>query len=109
MLLDANVPTEKHQISGANIIEVEAGTNCPQGGDSGHGGRTVVRFTDQGGTDWQVSLTDRAGRVRHQEYPTIIEIVLGGDSEAGTFAEALEFAAQTIRRQMASNPRPRYR
>jgi hypothetical protein len=32
---------------GANCLRVTVGTNCPQGGDSGHGGRTVLILEDQ--------------------------------------------------------------
>jgi hypothetical protein len=40
-------------ISGANILRVQTGTNCPQGGDSGHGGRTILRLRDAAGTAMQ--------------------------------------------------------
>jgi hypothetical protein len=76
------------------MLSVEAGTNCPQGGDSGHGGRTVFRLSDDGSTTMSVRINGR--RVKNVQ---TIEIVLGGDSEAETFIEALEFAARILRGQ----------
>ncbi len=74
-----------------NLLLVEAGTNCPQGGDSGHGGRTVVRFTDQAGTDM---------RLRIDKGPlcpvSCVELVFGGDSEHSILIEALEFVVQVL-------------
>ena len=32
----------EYTATSANILTVRVGTNCPQGGDSGHGGKTVL-------------------------------------------------------------------
>lgn len=77
------------------MMTVQAGTNCPQGGDSGHGGRTVFRVLDDGATDLRVRLN---GKAEHDVQS--VELILGGDCEAECFAEALEFAARTIRGQL---------
>jgi len=82
----------------ANVLQVEAGTNCPQGGDSGHGGRTLFRLTDQGGTDIRVKVDGNPIKIYDS-----IEIVLGGDCEHFTFVEALEFALKTYKVQFAMN------
>ena len=79
------------EISSANILLVEAGTNCPQGGDSGHGGRTVLRLSDLGGTAMQCRVNDGTLIDANK-----IEIVLSGDTECVTFTEALEFAASVL-------------
>jgi hypothetical protein len=76
------------------MMTVQAGTNCPQGGDSGHGGRTVFRIFDDGATDLRVRVNEE-----QEQQVRSIEIILGGDCEADCFAEALEFAARTIRGQ----------
>jgi hypothetical protein len=76
----------------ANLLRVTVGTNCPQGGDSGHGGRTVLIFEDLGGTDLRCSVDSEAA-----SYTKRIEVVLGGDSECATFIQALEFAANTLK------------
>jgi hypothetical protein len=79
----------------ANILRVAAGTNCPQGGDAGHGGKTIFRLTDEGATHMVV-------RVNGEEYPADVHSVaieVGGDTECATFIEALEFALPVLKRQ----------
>jgi hypothetical protein len=88
----ATVTIHSKEIVGANILQVQAGTNCPQGGDAGHGGRTVFRLIDCGGTAMQCRVNDGepidASRV---------EITMAGDSEHETFMQALEFALAVLR------------
>lgn len=84
----------QHEITSANILCVEVGTNCPQGGDSGHGGRTVLRFLDYAGTAMAASINGSA-QLDAQKF----EIVFGGDCEHQTLIEALEFALQVLRGQ----------
>ena len=79
----------------ANLLSVEVGTNCPQGGDSGHGGRTILRLRDDGGTAWSARVDESTF-----ESPREIEIVLGGDCEAYTFLQALEFAVKSLRKRI---------
>jgi len=74
-----------------NILKVQAGTNCPMGGDSGHGGRTVLRIMDMGGSDIRVGINGAAA-----EPVQSIEIVLGGDCEHDTFVDALDFALRVL-------------
>ena len=80
---------------GAAALEVAAGTNCPQGGDGGHGGRTLVEFRDLGSTDIKASPPDdgNAG----------VRIELGGDSECEVMSQALAFAAAILRHQVKAN------
>ena len=47
----SKVTTWSREIVNCNILEVEAGTNGFQGGDSGHGSRTYLRLKDLGSTD----------------------------------------------------------
>jgi len=79
-------------IASANTLLVEVGTNCPQGGDGGHGGRTVLRLSDGGGTAMKCRVNDGALLDADK-----IEIVLSGDSECETFTQALEFALAVLR------------
>ena len=83
-----------HEIATANIMAVEVGTNCPQGGDSGHGGRTVLRLLDYSSTAMAASINGSA-LVPAQK----IEIILGGDCEHHAMIEALEFAVRVLRGQ----------
>lgn len=54
----------------------------------------MFRLTDLGGTDMRVSLN--GGPMKSVDK---VEILLGGDCEAETFIEALEFAVRVLRGQ----------
>ncbi|MEK4452314.1 MULTISPECIES: hypothetical protein [unclassified Paenibacillus] len=99
----SGLKTVKKEIVSFNILGVEVGTNVPKGGDSGHGGRTVLRLYDEASTAWEVSVTPEFGEEVLFDQPKSIEIVLGGDAEAQTLIEALEFAASELRKQLEAN------
>src|SRR5260370_37087913 len=63
----------RHEATSANILRVTVETSCPRGGDSGHGGRTLVELEDLASTDITVTpLTNNGnGGVR---------LELGGDT-----------------------------
>lgn len=84
-----DVPTYKREIVSANILEVEAGTNGYQGGDTGHGSRTYFRIENQGGTDIQVHPL---GRYSDEGF----EVSLGGDCELETIIMALKFITKVL-------------
>ena len=94
----SEVKIYSEEFTSANILQVQAGTNCPQGGDTGHGGRTIFRLIDQGSTDIRVKIDGRAINIKNS-----IEITLGGDCEHFTFTEALEFALKVYRQQYFEN------
>jgi hypothetical protein len=75
----------------ANMLTVQAGTNCPQGGDSGHRGRTVLRVIDDGATALSVKVNGE-----QIEDADEVELIFGGDSEAAMFIEALQFAVRVL-------------
>jgi hypothetical protein len=81
----------------ANMLTVQAGTNCPQGGDSGHGGRSVLRFINDGATVLSVKVDGK----EHEDVSEV-ELVFGGDTEAATLIEGLEFAARVLRGQFGA-------
>jgi hypothetical protein len=87
-----NVTIYKTECNSSNLLEVQVGTNCPQGGDAGHGGRTLFRLTDRAGTAMTCRIND--GEVVDASK---IEIVFAGDSECETFTEALAFALAVLR------------
>jgi hypothetical protein len=91
---------EKKEIESFNILKVEVGTNCPMGGDAGHGGKTILRLSDEASTAWDIVVKDSYGNVNTIESPKEIELKLYGDSEAETFIEALEFAVNTLKKQI---------
>lgn len=80
------------EITSANILRVAVGTNCPRGGDAGHGGRTVLKLSNLAATDMSCRIND-GPLVRADK----IEIVLSGDTECETFTHALEFALAVLR------------
>lgn len=85
------VETWEREIVDANILSVEAGTNGYHGGDTGHGCRTYIRISDEGGTDIDARvMTDKFGDT------TGIEIALGGDAELSTMIEALKFITMVL-------------
>lgn len=94
------VNTFKRVIYSANILEVEAGTNGYQGGDTGHGSRTYFRIQDMGSTDIQVRPThDRLGREDG------VVVALGGDCELTTIIEALKFIVTVLDDQRRESER----
>jgi len=77
-----------------NILKVSVKTNCPMGGDTGHGGLTTFILEDLAGTDIECAWDLERRR---------IAIKLGGDTECDTFIECLEFAAKELLRQQNEN------
>lgn len=80
------------------IVAAHAGTNCPAGGDSGYGGRTVFGITNEGCTDLRAGING--------EKPVAVdsvEIVLGGDNECDVFIKALEHALEVLKAQVMVN------
>ena len=79
-----------YQAQAYDILEVEAGTNGYQGGDSGHGGRTYFRIKDEGSTD--MNIQTRSDRYGGSE----VEVILGGDCELETMIRALKFITKVL-------------
>ena len=89
----SKVTTWSREIVNCNILEVEAGTNGYQGGDSGHGSRTYLRLKDLGSTDIRCNVeADQFGC-------DSIEIILGGDAELETMKEALRWMLSVLETQ----------
>jgi len=82
-------------ITPACIMKVEVGTNCPQGGDSGHGGRTYIKIANEGGVDWKIRVKDKDGEYVFEDVESL-EILLGGDSECECIAKACNFMAKSL-------------
>ena len=83
------ITTYSRDICSANILEVEAGTNGYQGGDTGHGSRTYFRIKNVGGTDIEARLIGPYGTDG-------IEVFLGGDCELETIIRALKFITKVL-------------
>jgi hypothetical protein len=97
MTKSITINTHRKIISGTNQLGVEAGTNGPQGGDSGHGCRTFIKISEEGGTDWRVVVVDENGEEILVDSPSSIAITLSGDSELSTMIRTLEFALTALR------------
>ena len=93
------VDLKSKTITSANILEVKCGTNTPCGGDTGHGGKTIFRLIDHGGTDWCLKILDHQRKIIDVNGPESITIEFGGDCEADTFIEALEYAIKIFNAQ----------
>ena len=90
----SRIPVSTEIFEQANLLKVTVGTNCPNGGDSGHGGRTLFRLTNEGSTD--ISVRVEGGELQSVDS---VEIVLRGDTECETFIQALEYAVSVLRAQ----------
>ena len=103
------ITTYTRDVVSANILQVEAGTTGYKGGDTGHGGRTYFRISDEASTD----ITGHGGRTYFRisdEASTDIhvtpfmdrfgcngfEVTLGGDCELETMIRALKFITKVL-------------
>lgn len=89
--------TSKKEIVLFNILEVEVGTTGLRGGDAGHGGETLIRFTDHSSTAWEMLAKDYSGLYHFQDLQEF-QLKLYGDSELQTFIEGLEFILSELKK-----------
>ena len=90
-----SVTTWGRDISGCNMLHVEAGTNGYQGGDWGHGSRVFLRIEDLGGTDF---CNEYDGKPLDDRLSEIV-IAMGGDSELSSIKEALRWMISVLEAQ----------
>ncbi|GEM_PF-1050293 len=90
--------TKSTEIEDACILGVEVGTNCPQGGDWGYGGRTYLALGNDGGVGWMVKVKDVEGEEHCFDQPIEVEVLLGGDAEYRCLIKALEFALNVLKK-----------
>lgn len=87
---DTEITTYTRDVISCNILQVEAGTTGYKGGDTGHGGRTYFRISDEASTDIHVRpFMDRFGC-------NGFEVTLGGDCELETMIRALKFITKVL-------------
>ena len=87
------ITTFTREITGANMLEVEAGTNGFKGG----GSRTYFRITDIGNTDMFVKTFRRP----YSNNTESAEFILGGDCELETIIRALKFVVKVLEEESA--------
>lgn len=94
----SKVETFSKTFDSCNIITVEVGTTGYMGGDTGHGGRTYLRISDDASTDMRCRVISNGTQFKFDNPcdASQIEIIFGGDTELETFAEALRFAADVL-------------
>jgi hypothetical protein len=73
------------EILDACVLGLRVETNGFQGGDSGHGGRTVLAFANIASVNLDIESDDYETR-----------IILGGDAELYCLAEGLRFIADSL-------------
>lgn len=95
--------SKSKEVTSACITECRIATNCPQGGDSGHGGQTVFELTDLAGTDLSVSIGDGKGNYREFLGVITVRIRLGGDCEADNLCRLLRWAANELENMLDEN------
>ena len=83
------ITTFTREITGANMLEVEAGTNGFKGGNAEHGSRTYFRIRDLGGTDMFVKTSRRPFSNNT------------GDCELETIIRALKFVVKVLEEESA--------
>lgn len=84
--MSVKIVTKSQTFYQASTFEVEVGTTGLKGGDTGHGGRTYLRFKDAGGTD--MNVVARKGEVT---------LTFGGDAELLNLIDALRFAVSVLK------------
>lgn len=95
-ITEMEVPIQVFEEVHCNVLELRVGTNCPQGGDTGHGGRTLFALKDLASTDWEIHVTDRQGVTTTVTDLKCFAVVLGGDAEQYTFTTLLKKAVQVL-------------
>jgi hypothetical protein len=89
-------PIKYKEFFSCNILEGNVGSNCPCGGDGGHGGKTYLKITDGGNTGWNITIEESNGTEYHFEQPKSIALELLGDIENETFIKLLDFALKEL-------------
>lgn len=92
----------RKEFQNANCLVATAGSNCPQGGDAGHGGRTMISFEDLGGTVFNVTVADEFGREETTAQAGKVSLLFCGDAENETAIQALEFIIGVLKGDSAT-------
>jgi len=93
------IPLIGVEVTDICIMSVLAGTNCPKGGDAGHGGVTVLLIKDLG----SVCMELHADGKEVASQPTTVRLVLRGDAECSTFIEGMSMAIRFLKDQRLTN------
>jgi len=81
-----------------NILKATVSTTGYCGGDSGHGGRTIIEIEDEASTEWSLSkYISPSGHLKG------FRLELGGDAELDTIIEALRWCADKLTEMASEN------
>lgn len=94
-----SIQVSSKTLESASFLTVQVGTNCPQGGDAGHGGRTVFRLR---GDNLEIRVDgEYLGELRE------VEILLSGDAECAVLIRALKHAVKILQLQTSEGSKLR--
>ena len=93
------VPLYGVEATDACILSILAGTNCPKGGDGGHGGRTILLIKDLGGTVMSLDVNGKEVSTDLEE----MRLVLHGDAECRVFIQAMDKTIRLLKDQLQEN------
>ena len=97
--MENSIKWKSKVIESANILRMICGTNIPCGGDSGHGGKTILKLVDECSTCWNVYVNGQL----IENSPNSVTIEMQGDSEGETLIEALEKAVEYLKQIKSKN------
>lgn len=86
-----NMEMFSREVQNQAIVAYSAGTTGHCGGDSGHGGRTIISISIDSG-DFSFKINDNT-----------LTIKAGGDGELDNLIEGLDFVARTLKVLRDSN------
>ena len=81
--------------SSITVLQVNAQSTGPCGGDAGHGSVSSLTMTDLAGMCWTVTVTDYDGSI-HTFEPQSVDIEVRGDDEQGQLLAALDLGRNVL-------------
>lgn len=85
-------------------FEAEAQTNCPKGGDGGHGGHTEIKIRIKNPEEYGLSIETNFSPDGENGF--CLEIIAKGDWEADSLTELFESVGMKLREDMNENKKP---
>lgn len=81
--------------SSITVLQVDAESTGPCGGDAGHGATASITLKDLAGMCWTVTIVDHDGSV-HEFEPQSVDIEVRGDDEQGQLLAALNLGRDVL-------------
>lgn len=93
--------------SSITVLQVDADSTGPRGGDAGHGATSRLSLKDLAGMCWTVTIVDHDGSV-HEFEPQSVDITVRGDDEQGQLLAALSLGRDVLVRSGVEATEPCY-